>query len=143
MPRKTIKTTTKAVSDNPKNILGNARVSLTLVPPIALLHCADAMTDGADKYDPYNWRAKAVGIRGFCDAMKRHIDAYMEGEECATDSGAKHLGHVMAGAAILIDAGAHGALVDDRLSEDQGSVYEAQRSIVEANVKRRRDQRGK
>lgn len=133
--------TSKATSDNPKNIASSVRVALTLVSPIAQLHCADAMMDGADKYDPYNWRAKKIAIRSYADAIKRHLDAYMEGEDVASDSGCKHLGHIMAGAAILLDAEAHGCIVDDRLNKDDGSVYARARAQVEANVKMRRAKR--
>jgi hypothetical protein len=133
--------TSKATSDNPKNILSNTRVDTTLTSPIAQLHCADAMHDGADKYDPYNWRAKKIAARAYVAAMKRHLDAYMEGEDVAQDSGCKHLGHVMASAAILLDAEAHGTLIDDRLAVDGGKAFNEVRQKVEANIKMRRERR--
>ena len=135
--------TTKATSNNPKNIAGSSRVDATLVPSISILHCADAMMDGADKYDPYNWRAKDIAVRGYIAAIFRHAFAYMEGEDCASDSLVKHLGHIMASAAILIDATAHGRIIDDRLALDGGTAFNLARARVESNVKFRRERRAK
>jgi len=101
------------------------------------------MTDGADKYDPYNWRAKKIAIRSYVGAMKRHLDAFMEGEDVASDSGCKHLGHVMAGAAILLDAEAHSRWVDDRLALDNGLAFTHSRTVVEKNIAARRAARKK
>lgn len=135
--------TSKAVSDNPKNIAGSSRVDVTLIPPIALLHCADAMMDGADKYDPYNWRAKKIAMRGYIAAIFRHALAVLEGEDIAHDSLTKHLGHIMASAAIVLDAQAHGCLIDDSLSLDGGMALAAARRTVEANVRVRREARAR
>lgn len=106
--------TSKAAGPNPKDLRGRQRVSLTKVPAIALAHCAHAMMDGARKYDPYNWRAKDVTASIYIDAALRHLLAFFEGEDAAKDSGAHHLGHAMACCAILLDAQATDALLDDR-----------------------------
>jgi hypothetical protein len=46
--------------------------------------------------------------------MKRHIDAWLEGEDYAEDSGAHHLGHIGANAHVALAAIAAGSFVDDR-----------------------------
>lgn len=138
-----MKPSSKATSDNPKNIAAKVRIDTTLVPAIAIAHCADAMMDGADKYDPYNWRAKQIACRAYVAAAKRHLDAWMEGEECAKDSGTHHLGHVMATCAILLDAQEHGIMIDDRLALDGGKALARVRAKVEANVSTRRAKRAK
>jgi hypothetical protein len=99
---------------NPKDLLGIKKVSISKFPAVAVLHGAHAMMNGADKYGPYNWRDKAVIASIYIDALIRHVLAWLEGEENATDSDAHHLGHALACAAILLDAQETGTLVDDR-----------------------------
>jgi hypothetical protein len=63
------------------------------------------MQDGANKYGRMNWRTTEVTPSIFYDAIQRHLEKwYHEGEQRATDSGVHHLGHAMAGCAILLDA---------------------------------------
>jgi hypothetical protein len=47
--------------------------------------------------------------------MKRHIDKVIDGEDIDPESGAHHLGHVMAGCSIVLDACRHGTLIDNRI----------------------------
>lgn len=103
-------------SSNPKDILASSesRVLLHLIPAPALIHCALAMMDGAQKYGAFNWREEGVGAGTYLSAALRHIYAYVDGSDSAPDSGIKHLGHAMACLAILLDAEALGNLVDDR-----------------------------
>lgn len=105
---------TKAETTNPKDLLGVKKVSITKLPAIAVAHAAHAMMNGADKYGPYNWRAKEVKASIYVDAALRHLYGWFEGQETAPDSGVHHLGHAMACMAILLDAQETGNLVDDR-----------------------------
>jgi hypothetical protein len=111
---KRITPSSKATNVNPKDLLGNKKVSITKLPFVALIHGAHAMMDGAVKYGPYNWRSKPVIASIYVDAAARHLLAWFEGEEIASDSGVHHLGHAIACAGILLDAMATGNLVDDR-----------------------------
>lgn len=104
----------KATTTNPKDLIGNTKVSITKFPPIGTVMGAMAMMDGADKYGPYNWRAKDVKASIYIDAAMRHLMSWFEGEEFADDSRVHHLGHAIACAAILLDAQANGNLIDDR-----------------------------
>ena len=101
---------------NPKDLVGSTKVDLSLVPPAGEIACALAMQDGARKYGPYNWRepGKPVQARTYVAAAIRHWKAWLDGEECAQDSGVHHLGHAMACGAILLDAIATGQLADNR-----------------------------
>jgi hypothetical protein len=103
---------------NPKDLLGAKKVSITKLPAVAILHGAHAMMNGAEKYGPYNWRGNAVIASIYIDAAMRHLLAYFEGEQEAPDSGVHHLGHVIACAAILLDAETTRNLVDDRPLKD-------------------------
>lgn len=113
---------------NPKDKIGAKKVSMSLIPSTALIELALAQMDGAGKYGPYNWRAEPVQALTYIDGAKRHLTDWLEGQEIAEDSGAHHLGHVMACCAILIDAQRCGMLTDNRPILGRGS-----RDIDEAN----------
>lgn len=102
------------MNTNPKDLIGRTKISITKIPPVALLHCAHAMMIGAERYNPYNWREKDVAATIYADAAFRHWLAWLDGEEKAPDSGVHHLGHAMACAAIIMDAESCGHMVDDR-----------------------------
>lgn len=108
----------KADTTNPKDLVGDTKVSITKLPAVAIVHGAHAMMDGARKYGPYNWRAKKVVSHIYIDAAMRHLMAWFEGEELASDSKVHHLGHAIACCAILLDALETGNLVDDRPVDD-------------------------
>lgn len=100
--------------NNPKTRLGKLKAPLHLVPPSATYFLAEALNDGADKYDPYNWRDEEISVSVYYGAMKRHIDAYWDGEDHAPDSGVHHLAHAMACCALILDSASVGKLIDDR-----------------------------
>jgi hypothetical protein len=99
---------------NPKKRYGDLKPNLALIPGSASVHMALGLEDGADKYGPFNWRDDPVEAMVYIAACKRHIDEWMDGEDCARDSGAHHLGHAIASLAILIDAMECGTLIDNR-----------------------------
>lgn len=105
--------------NNPKTKFGVKKVSLALNPPSAEIHMAKAFEDGADKYGPYNWRENEVAVMVYINAMKRHMAAFVDGENYSPDTAEKgnpvhHLAHVMACAAIILDAMECNVLIDDR-----------------------------
>lgn len=100
--------------NNPKTAFGIKKVNLALNPPAALIYMALGFMDGAAKYGPYNWRENEVSAMIYVAALKRHLEAWLDGEEVAEDSGKPHLAHLLACAAILVDALETGNLVDDR-----------------------------
>jgi hypothetical protein len=104
----------KTNKPNPKDLLGVKKVSITKFPATALAHGAHAMMDGARKYGPFNWRGNAVIASIYIDACMRHLTAWFDGEETASDSGVHHLGHAIACLGILLDAQETGNLIDDR-----------------------------
>ena len=109
-----VKPKSKATGTNPKDLFGSVKVSFSKIPAFALAHEAMAMGDGADRYGPYNWRDKPVIASIYVDANFRHVLDWWEGQTFAKDSKTHHLGHARACLGILLDAEAHGALVDDR-----------------------------
>lgn len=117
-------------SNNPKDRVGQAKVSISKFPGVAILHGAHAMMNGSGKYGPYNWREHTVLASAYVDAGHRHLDSWFEREEEAEDSHVHHLGHLLACGAILLDAQACGKLVDDRPHD---GAYA--RTLVELNAK--------
>lgn len=99
---------------NPKTAVGLTKPSLRGIPSSALLHLGGAMADGVRKYGLLNWREHAVSASVYEDAIWRHLLAWRDGEDRASDSGRHHLAHIMACCAILLDAGECGKLNDDR-----------------------------
>ena len=99
---------------NPKDALGIKKVNTFYIPKVAIFHLAGAHMDGARKYGPFNWREKPVQASIYLSAIDRHLAQWTEREEVAEDSLVHHLGHVMGGCSILLDAQAHGTLIDDR-----------------------------
>jgi hypothetical protein len=110
---------------NPKSAAARSKVSLSLVPSIAILELAQAFRDGAAKYGPYNWREDPVSSSVYLDAAFRHMELYRAGQDIASDSGIKHIVHAMSCFAILLDAKLVGTLIDDRDKMKDPSLLEA------------------
>lgn len=106
--------TAQDAGTNPKDLLGMRKVPLNLVPPASMVYQALGMKNGAVKYGPWNWRANKVIASIYIGAAMRHLMAWLDGEEVASDSGVPHLGHALACIGILVDALETGNLVDDR-----------------------------
>ena len=100
--------------NNPKDSIGSKKSPLSLVPPSVIIHLAEAFREGAEKYGAYNWRTKKVQSLIYCDAIMRHLLAYIDGEDIDQESKKHHLDGVLASAGILIDATETGNLIDNR-----------------------------
>ena len=107
--------------NNPKTAVGVSKAPLHFIPPVALVHLGLAMENGGGKYGLMNWRKHTVSASVYYDAMLRHLLEWWDGEDAASDSKVHHLGHVMACAAILLDAAETTRLNDDR-PDDEGQV---------------------
>jgi hypothetical protein len=99
---------------DPKASQAVQKPQLQLIPPSLNDEVAKALSRGAVKYGPWNWRDNKVELMTYLGAMKRHIDCLIEGEDIDPDTGAHHLGCVAAGCGIVLDARKHGTLVDNR-----------------------------
>lgn len=100
--------------DNPKTAVGLTKPPFHVIPPSALVELGQAMKDGKAKYGLMNWRNSKVSSSVYFDAAMRHLLAWWDGEDTASDSGVHHLSHAMACMAILTDARHQGTLNDDR-----------------------------
>jgi len=100
---------------NPKDLLGAKKVPYHLWPETATIQGTLALLEGALKYGRSNWRGVGVRASIYYDALRRHANAWFEGQDNDPDSGLDHLGHALACLAIIIDARAKGLLTDDRM----------------------------
>ncbi len=107
---------------NPKDAAALRRVPLHIYPPVGHIYGTMACLDGARKYGPYNWRERSISLTQYVGAMLRHLHALLDGEDDARDSGLPHLAHVNATSAIMLDAKAAGALLDDRPRRSGGAA---------------------
>lgn len=101
---------------NPKQLYGDKKVPLHLVPPALLIGAAKALGEGGRKYGPYNWRKTQVEAMTYVGAILRHLSAYQDGEDVDPESteGKLHLDGIAACVAILLDATHGGFLTDNR-----------------------------
>jgi hypothetical protein len=112
----TVETTTfGALKDtNPKEAIGDKKVPLWLLSPLAKAEWAQAQFVGQVKYGAWNWRVAGVRASTYISAIERHLDAFKSGEQFDPTDGTNHFGNIMACAAIMIDAMASNKLTDDR-----------------------------
>jgi hypothetical protein len=102
------------VDGNLKTLAAVGKPKLSDVPASALFALGAAMSNGAEKYGRYNYRATGATASVFYDAMMRHLAAWYDGEDFADDSKVHHLAHIMASCAILLDCESIGVFNDDR-----------------------------
>jgi hypothetical protein len=114
---------------NPKDARGKRKAPLRLMPGAASAWCSAALAHGAEQYGEFNWREHDVELSVYLEAIKRHIDAMMDGEWLDPKSGLPHITHVMAGAAIVIDADSIGILIYDL--PPPGGASDAQKAVAE------------
>ena len=103
----------KITTANPKDIAARRKVALGLLPGAGRIYGALSMAVGEKKYGPYNWRKKAVKHTVYLDATERHLLAIRDGKWLDPESGIPHWGHIIASAAIVLDANSIGKLIDD------------------------------
>lgn len=108
---------------NPKTAYGKAKPPMQFVPPVALLELGLVMEHGASKYGLMNWRKDPVTASTYYDALMRHAFQYWDGNDRDLESKRKHLAHIMAGCAILLDAEASGTLIDDRPKKGSAELH--------------------
>ena len=87
----------------------------SLVPQSALLPMVAVLEFGANKYAPFNWQ-KGLIITEICESLKRHLDAFMEGEDNDIESNLPHVGHIQCNALFLSWMLQNKPELDDRFS---------------------------
>lgn len=127
------------MAPNPKQAMGDKKPPLAYVPMVAELAMLEALYDGALKYGPYNWTDDPVQAMTYVNAAERHLKLFSVGEEITRDTLVKNLGAVMACCAILLDAQAHGTMIDDRRHSkvDADALHDAEGWVARLREKQR------
>lgn len=99
---------------NPKDLVAQSKLDLSVVPETAIIAEALAYFEGALKYGRFNWRMKPVKMSVYYSALMRHLLKMHAGDIKDSKTLIDHLGYVRCCAGIMIDALHHGTLVDDR-----------------------------
>lgn len=84
-----------------------------LVPQSSLIPMVRVLEFGAIKYDAHNWK-KGLSVTEICESLKRHLDAFMEGEDNDPESGLSHIGHMQCNTLFLSYMMEHRPDLDDR-----------------------------
>lgn len=87
--------------------------AMGLIPPHAEIELAKAFGYGAKKYGQWNFLG-GIQYTRLVGAVRRHINAFMLGEDIDPESGNHHLGHALAGLAMLIEMQQVHPELDDR-----------------------------
>lgn len=125
-------------SRNPKDLLAaSTKLDVSYWPTAATNIGALKLMEGRFKYGQYNWRQRAVSMRTYLAAAKRHIDDLLERVDY-DEHGIHSIGGVLASAAIIADAIANRCLIDDRalITYDVHAMHEQlAKKQVELKVK--------
>lgn len=99
---------------NPKDAIGSAKAPTFTVPTTIQAEDGLAMLEGALKYGRHNYRAAPVRASVYIDALRRHLNRWIEGEDIDAESNLSHLTKARACLGIMRDAQICGTLIDDR-----------------------------
>lgn len=101
---------------NPKDVeaLKLGKAPLDLLEPVADEAVSRALAFGAGKYGVRNYVESPIAARVYVAAMRRHLAAWLRGEDVAEDSGVHHLAHVGANVHCCLAAIEAGTFIDDR-----------------------------
>lgn len=100
---------------DPKAAYGATKPSVAIIPGILEVVAALAAEDGAKKYGAYNYReGHPVEVMTYANAAKRHLQAWIDGEDFTSDTGVPNLGGVIMCVGIILDIMSTGVAVDNR-----------------------------
>jgi hypothetical protein len=121
----------RRVGINPKQGAGSVQLPMTLPSPLFRAHITLAKLNGKGKYGGANFIGTNVLMSTYLDAIQRHFDKILMGEEFDEVDGVSHWGAIGAGIDIILTARAAGTLDDDRLRADgQLEAYKALTPMV-------------
>ena len=95
------------------------KADLSLLPYEAKQGIARAFMDGEKKYGRYNYKEDPLDWSRLLAAADRHISAFNNGEDCASDSKLNHLWHAGANIMMLIEYYEKGLGNDNRYKETE------------------------
>jgi hypothetical protein len=99
---------------NPKDLEGQRKPPLHLIPASAQILESLVLKYGAAKYGAFNWRSETIRASEYVGATLRHVVQWFDGNDFDLDSGLCHLAHARATLGILLDALSTENVIDDR-----------------------------
>lgn len=78
------------------------KLRLELVPASTETELGKVFTFGAVKYGDHNWR-KGMNWSRVTGSLKRHLNAFEQGQDFDPESGFLHMSHVLANASMLVE----------------------------------------
>lgn len=101
---------------NPKQMYGDMKLPVQLVPPSLNAYAAWSLSEGGIKYGPYNYRDSDVEAMTYIGAILRHCFDYLDGQNIDPDSIIQKptLAGIAGSVAVLIDATERGRIIDNR-----------------------------
>ncbi len=109
-----VENTNNTASVNPKQALGLSSIPMNLLSPLACAYGSLGKLNGKLKYGGSNFIGTEVIMSIYMDAIRRHLDGIMAGEEFDPVDGVPHFGAMLANIDIILCARAGGTLIDDR-----------------------------
>jgi len=92
------------------------KLEYSLLPIYPQQEAVRAFMDGikSGKYKAWDWSDNPDSYSKYFSKIRRHLDAWKDGEDKAEDSGVDHLGHAIADIMILMEWIHRGVGNDDR-----------------------------
>ncbi len=99
---------------NPKEACGVIKNPYSTISQAVMAEVGIAMLEGARKYGRHNYRTTNITASIYYDAVRRHIDAWWEGEDIDPDTGIHHVTKTIASLTVLRDSMIQNKIYDDR-----------------------------
>lgn len=101
---------------NPKDIAAtrDQKPPLELLEHVADIEIARVLATGAKKYGKKNFRTIPIRADVYGAAIRRHVGAWLDGQDLDPESGMSHLAHIGANVHVMLAALDAGTFIDDR-----------------------------
>jgi hypothetical protein len=101
---------------NPKDLaaMRDKKPQLDLLEHAADVEIARVMATGAAKYGRKNYLTSPISVTVYGGAIRRHVGAWLAGEDLDPESGISHLAHIGANVHVVLAAMEAGTFTDDR-----------------------------
>lgn len=76
------------------------KLPIDLVPVSSTISLAKVLQSGAKKYSPNNWR-RGMSWISVIACVERHLNAFKAGEDIDSESGLRHIEHILCNVAFL------------------------------------------
>lgn len=112
---------------NPKDVAATRdnKPPLDLLEHVADIEIARVLFTGAKKYGRKNFHTIPISATVYGGAIRRHVGAWLDGEDLDPESGISHLAHIGANVHVLLAAMKAGMFMDNRAPDVRSDEQEA------------------